>query len=106
MTPPRANVISLDQFCERFDLRTPSGRLARRRGRRLMRAFRTLRFDGGGEWTTEEWLMEGLAEKALPPIIAGRKAVTLDPLREEVLNMAVELLRDLAARGIVTVNAL
>lgn len=105
MTAPRANVLSLDQFCERFGLITPSGRPSRRRGRRLMRGFRCLSSEAG-LWTTEEWLMEGLAERALPPIVAGRKAITLDPLREEVLNMAVELLRDLAARGVVRVNAI
>jgi hypothetical protein len=99
--PTRAAPVSLDEFCERFGLRTASGRLARRRGRRLMGQFRTMRFEGGGLWTTEEWLVEGLAQRALPPLITARQSITLDPLRDEVLGMAVELLRDMAARGFV-----
>lgn len=103
--PPQVQPVSLAQFCERFDLRTASGRLAIARGRQLIKRFRTMR-EGKQVWTTEEWLIEGVAEQALPPIVASKRRVQIDPMRAEVVRTCVELLRDLAAQGVVRVYKL
>lgn len=100
---PKAQIVSLAQFCERFDLRTPGGKLALRRGRRLLEERFVFFRDGSDLWTTEQELARVFLGPVAAPVIngAGKHYGTG---REGTVRAVTEVIEELIARGLVTVN--
>lgn len=95
--------VSLRQFCERFDLRTPGGRLDLRAGRVEIVGYEHKRV--AGEWmTTEAALLKGWAQDLMPAAVRHERLVnraTLDPMLQLAADAAVQLLCDgLASRAL------
>lgn len=71
-------------------------------GAALMRQMRHVRM-GRELFTTEEWLAEWLAAKSVPQ--TNWPKANLDPLEEAVCSRVIQLIGDLARRGVIEVKA-
>jgi len=90
--------LSIEQLQMRFNLR--SGRAACA----LMRRMKHVR-EGKRMWTTEGWVAEWLATRAIPSTDLPTKAVNFDPLRRLVVDEVVSLIGTLAEEGKIRVIA-
>ena len=70
-------------------------------GASLMRQMRHVRA-GRALFTTEEWLAEWLAAKAVPQ--TNWPKANLDPLEEAVCSRVIQMVGELARRGVIEVK--
>lgn len=90
-------VIGIEQMRQRFGL-------GPRQARALMRRMRHVE-DGGRIWTREAWLAEWMAANAIPGSDWPALDRDRDPMDEDVVQRAVELVGMLAERGAVKICA-
>ena len=94
---PTARVVTLEDLRRRF------GKPTVRSAKKLLRQMRHVQ-DGMALYTTEAWLAEFLAARAVPAV-QPKKAPSYNPLEEAVISRAVALVREMVARGELTPGA-
>jgi len=103
-TQAQVHPVSLEEFCERMQLRTPSGRLALKLGRRILERHFAVFRAGSRLWTTEQSLANVLLAPEAARVL-NEPGKFYGTGREATIKAAMEVLTALIERGLVRVQA-